>query len=46
MEDPSFFCGACGAVFDMEDIEQEHWDDLHCPECGAADVAGTDDLAN
>ena len=40
-ESPRYFCGACGVVFGLDDIED--FDDVHCPECDSGDVAGVDD---
>lgn len=43
-ESPRMFCGACGVIFGMDDLEQDAWDDVKCPDCGSGDVGGTDDL--
>lgn len=43
---PDFYCGGCGSLFDIGDVDQSQWDDLHCPECGSGDVGGSDDLEN
>lgn len=41
---PKFYCGGCGSIFDMDDVDQDAWDDLRCPDCGSGDVGGIDDL--
>lgn len=38
----SMYCGACGFVFGLDDIED--MDDVRCPECGSGDVGGSDEL--
>lgn len=41
-DSPRMFCGGCGVIFGMDDIED--FDDVRCPDCGAGDVGGMDEL--
>lgn len=37
-------CYASGLVFDpFEDVPEEQWDDMHCPDCGSNDLGGMAD---
>lgn len=40
-DSPRFFCGACGSIFGMGEIED--FDDVKCPECGVQDTAPLED---
>lgn len=42
LEFGTMYCGACGFVFGLDDIED--FDDVHCPDCGSGDVGGSDEL--
>lgn len=43
-ESPKYFCGGCGLIFDMDDVVQDQWDNLNCPDCGERDIGSLDDV--
>lgn len=43
-DEPRFYCGGCGLIFGPDDIPQETWDDMHCPDCGSQDLGGMSEV--